>query len=90
MNIEFEKKYTIITSVIDNYGKTPFSGKDLLITSANIGKMHGININANDVLRVVADLYDSFEINRIISEDGSVRFAKSLMYGYEENKVSSR
>lgn len=90
MNKDFEKKYTIITSIIDNYGKTPFSGRDLLITSVYAGGEYGIDINSNDVLNVLANLYDNLEIDRVISEDGRVHFVKSLMYGHEENKVSSR
>lgn len=90
MNTEFEKKYTIIKSIIEHLDNQNFSVNDILVSSSLIGNKYGIVIDFNDVFSAISSLYDGFEINRIVSNDGAVLFSKSQMFGTYEEKVSSR
>ena len=90
MNIEFRKKYEIVKSIIDNYGDETFTPSGLLLLSEKIGNKYDISFSIKEVLAVLANLYDSFEINREIAQDGTISFRKSELYGIYEDKVSAR
>lgn len=90
MNIEFRKKYEIITSVIENCGEVAFTIGDLYAVCENIGKKYGISLNIKDVLYVLSNLYDGFEIRKEVTPDGTVSFRKTLVYGTYEDYVSAR
>lgn len=90
MTIEFRKKYEIVTSVIDNCGNEPFTINSLYVACEKIAQQYGLSFNSKDVLCVLSDLYDGFEINREVSEDGTVSFRRTAMFGVYEDKVSSR
>lgn len=79
MNTEFTIKYTIIESVINYLNDQMFSINDVLIGSTFISNKYNIKITLSDVLCVISNLYDSFEIDKFVLENGLILFEKSQM-----------
>ena len=88
MDIEFRKKYEIVTSILNN-SEEPFTIGGLFATCELIGSKYNVPIALKDVLCIVSGLYDGFELNREVSEDG-VYFRKTSMYGAYDDYTSTR
>lgn len=78
------KKYIIIKSVIDSIN-TEFTCDNLFVVSNEIAKKYDITIDYMDVLSTVVKLYDDFEIDRCINEDGTITYLKNLEYYKNED-----
>ena len=74
MTLEFRKKYIIVKSIIDNYQDNPFTIGEIYLLSEKAAMNNGLVIAPDDVIGIVMDLYDSFEINREVSVGNVVRY----------------
>ena len=89
MNIEFRKKYEIVTGIINNIEES-FTIGSLFAACELIGNKYNIVMTLQDVLCIIYGLYDGFELNREVAPDGTISFRKIAMYGAYDNYTSTR
>lgn len=88
MNNDFIKKYEIVESVFEN--SSSLNLNELLQVSNMLGVKYEITITYEELLTIVAGLYDSFDIDKEVLETGEIRFKKSVMANFYEKNVSTR
>jgi len=74
MTLEFRKKYTIVKSIIDNFQDKPFTIGEIYLLSDQAARNNGIIITPDDVIGIILDLYDSFDINKEVAEGNVIRY----------------
>lgn len=74
MTLEFRKKYTIVKSIIDNFQDNPFTIGEIYLLSDQAARNNGIIITPDDVIGIILDLYDSFDINKEVAEGNVIRY----------------
>lgn len=88
MNNDFIKKYEIVESVFESSNSLNLN--ELLQVSNMLGVKYEITITYEELLTIVAGLYDSFDIDKEVLETGEIRFKKSVMANFYEKNVSTR
>lgn len=86
MTLEFRKKYELIQNVIEYYQDNAFTIGELFLICNDISRKYDITLDMKDVVSVVIDLYDSFDLDREILADGIIRYKNAQ----SKNIVSSR
>lgn len=86
MTLEFRKKYELIQNVIEYYQDNAFTIGELFLICNDISRKYDITLDMKDVVSVVIDLYDSFDLDREILADGIIRYKNAQ----SKNVVSSR
>lgn len=74
MTLEFRKKFEIVKSVIDNFKDKAFTIGELYVICDEVSRKHDILLQPEDVICIVVDLYDSFDLNKEVSEDNVIRY----------------
>lgn len=79
MNIQFAKKYEFIKSIIEHFGEKQFTIKEIYVVCDILSKKYNLTISLEDVKCVIADLYDNFEIDRLVTQDNIVCYKNNIL-----------
>lgn len=90
MTLEFSKKYEIVKSVIDNFKDKAFTIGELYIICDEVSRKYNIVLQPQDVICIVIDLYDSFDLNREVSKEGVVRYKNNILGCEMPDTISGR
>lgn len=77
MTLEFTKKYMIVKSIIDNFKENPFTIGELYVLSDGVAKEYHLSITPLEVVNIVVDLYDNFEIDKLVGKDNVIRYVNA-------------
>ena len=77
MELIDKKRYEIIYGVIKNFKDVPFTILELYAICESVSREFAISIGIYDLVVVVMDLYDNFELDRVIGEDDKIRYTNA-------------